>query len=213
MKKQFFTLCLIFSACLYGCSDRQEAEIDRDYNEFRTWANQQGDRVETSTEAEWAEIERDYNERVTALDQRQDQMSAESRREYDETKANFQTWTTRNREYVARQQQTEGTGITAASGQWMQTLLGKYSDLNSITAANAREVYIAFMENVRANHGKWSDADWDEADKVFDQLDNRVDALENVSTKDKTKIGALKMEYRALETGDEAKGTYKSVKD
>ncbi len=80
-------------------------------------------------------------------------------------------------------------------------LLGQWADMDTLNAANIREAYITFMENVRAQKSEWADADWEMAKMVLERLNKRKDAISaDIDTDSEVKIKALQMEFLTLET-------------
>lgn len=102
---------------------------------------------------------------------------------------------------------TESISVTAPNDQdWHKKLLGPYSNVDTLTAANMREAYITLLENVRQLHGRWADKDWEQAKAVLDKLDYKKNTLESqLSIGDKAKIKMLQAEFRTLETTDDVK--------
>lgn len=87
-----------------------------------------------------------------------------------------------------------------------QELLGEHADINAITAANMRQAYITFMENVREKKANWGDEDWQNAKNVLERLNAHKETVEKeLGTDDKGKIKMLQAEFRTLETGGDIK--------
>ncbi|GAB3822438.1 hypothetical protein [Pontibacter rugosus] len=90
--------------------------------------------------------------------------------------------------------------------QWQKKLLGSYSDISTLTATNIRAAYITLLENVRAQHSNWNDADWNQAKAVLDKLDYKKNTVEDkLDLTSKAKIKALQGEFRTLETAGDVK--------
>ncbi|RIJ43083.1 hypothetical protein [Pontibacter oryzae] len=110
--------------------------------------------------------------------------------------------------YTLTENSTHITEIVsqASTKKWEKQLLGPYHKINTLTAANVREAYTAFLTNVRAQHNNWTDTEWDHAKAVLDKLDYKKNTLESqLKLDDKGKIKMLQAEFRALETGDDIK--------
>ncbi|PTX14653.1 hypothetical protein C8N40_11081 [Pontibacter mucosus] len=87
-----------------------------------------------------------------------------------------------------------------------QELLGEHADINAITAANMRQAYITFMENVREQKANWGDTEWQNAKNVLERLNAHKETVEKeLGTDDKGKIKMLQAEFRTLETGGDIK--------
>ena len=87
-----------------------------------------------------------------------------------------------------------------------QELLGDHADINAITAANMRQAYITFMENVREQKANWGDTEWQNAKNVLERLNAHKETVEKeLGTDDKGKIKMLQAEFRTLETGGDIK--------
>ncbi|MDX5348287.1 MAG: hypothetical protein LPJ89_02015 [Hymenobacteraceae bacterium] len=200
------SMLLVFFAAgvMSSCSESEEQRAEREYSEFRTWVNEQESKVEQNTEQEWAEVQREYETRTTEMDKAAENLSSESRKEYEETKVKFLDWNNRNKQYAEIKRQQQQDSLTRAGAtdttNWDNKLLGKYSDLNSVTAATLADAYQQFMSNVKANQANWTDAEWDKADAVFNKLDRRKDELtKEMSEKQRKEVYDLFMGYKALE--------------
>ncbi|WP_299756430.1 hypothetical protein [uncultured Pontibacter sp.] len=100
---------------------------------------------------------------------------------------------------------SETAAFTVQDGQNMlpmqQELLGEFANMSAISAANTRQAYITFMENVRAKKDNWADQDWQNAKNVLERLNAHKETVEKeLGTDDKGKIKLLQAEFRSLET-------------
>ena len=180
-----------------GCSASREQEVEGDLNDFRSWVNTHTSNVADRTEEDWKRTKEDFRKRTAELDVKEEKFSEDAREEYKQLKQRF------NEVDEKRAKNMEQRGML---GQWKQELLGKYADTSTITAANMREAYIHFMENVRAKRRDWGSHDWDMADMVMEELNARKKEVnKDLTTDDEIKIKALQMEYRTLETGGDIK--------
>lgn len=85
-------------------------------------------------------------------------------------------------------------------------LLGEHADINALTAANMRQAYITFMENVREQKSNWGDEDWQNAKNLLEKLNAHKETVEkDLKTDDKGKIKMLQAEFRTLETAGDVK--------
>ncbi len=188
---------LLLNGLLSGCSASKEQEIGDDISDFRTWVTMQTQNIADRTEEDWQRTKDDFKLRTQELDDQQENFTDEIKQEYEQLKEQFNK---------ADEERARNLAQREALESWQQELLGDYADRNTITAANVREVYIAFMENVRAKHQNWTDQDWEMAKMVRDSLDKRKDEVdEGLPTDDEVKIKALQMEFRTLETSDDVK--------
>ncbi|GAB3534702.1 hypothetical protein GCM10027443_22210 [Pontibacter brevis] len=165
--------------------------------DFRTWVNQQTSQIASLTEEDWERTKQDFRMRTQELDEQQDEFTDELKAEYQQLKEEFNQ---ADESYADVRYQ-------ARKSEWERNLLGRWADMATINAANVREAYTTFIENVRAKHENWTDVDWDMAKLVLEELNDRKSEIEgNIDTETEVKIKALQMEFRALETADDITG-------
>lgn len=187
-------LCL---SVLAGCSASREAEVEDELSDFRNWVSQTTANIADRTEEDWEKAKADFETRTQELDQKQENFSEELKQDYENLKEEFRN---ADEEY-------ERNLRAARLAEWEQKLLGTYADKATITQENVRQVYITFLENVRNQHGTWTDADWEMAKMVMTSLNERKDEIDDgLNTDDEVKIKALQMEFRALETAGDLGG-------
>ncbi|WP_266205807.1 hypothetical protein [Pontibacter kalidii] len=182
-----FTISLVASSC----SATREQQVEDDLADFRAWVSNATSNVAERTEEDWKRAREDFKTRTEELDRKQDNFSAELRQDYQSLKQEFRN---ADEEY-----QRHVTGEDLA--EWEQRLLGQWADLDSLNETNVREVYIALLENVRAQKDSWDNEDWEMAERVLEKLNERKDDINgNIPTDTEVKIKALQMEFRTLET-------------
>ena len=143
------------------------------------------------TEEDWEQAKQDFRTRTQQLDQKQEQFSEELQEEYKQLKQEF---TEADESYASVRQE-------ALTAEWKGKLLGQWADMDTINAANIREAYITFMENVRTQKSQWTDTDWGMAKTVLEQLNERKEEINaDIDTDSEVKIKALQMEFLTLET-------------
>lgn len=201
MKKEvkLFSMLALFISLLAtsSCTTTREQEIDDELGEFRTWVSQQTSQLANRTEEDWKRSKEDFRIRTQELDQKEDEFTEELKAEYQQLK----------QEFAEADQSYEEVRMVARKSEWERNLLGRWADMATINAENVREAYITFMENVRAKKENWTDADWDMAKLVMQELNNRKSEIEgNIDTDTEVKIKALQMEFRTLETAADITG-------
>ncbi len=180
---------------LASCSATKEQQVEDDLADFRVWVNNATSNVAERTEEDWKRAREDFRMRTQELDRKQENFTEELKQDYQNLKQEFQD---ADEEY---QRSLEGEDLS----EWERNLLGRWADYASIDENNVRDVYIAFMENVREQKETWSDADWEMAKRVLEKLNERKAEIEgNIPTDAEVKIKALQMEFRTLETAADA---------
>ena len=180
-----------------SCTTTREQEVEDELGDFRTWVSQQTSQLANRTEDDWKQAKQDFQMRTQELDQKQDQFTDELKEEYKQLKQQF------NDADVAY----ERTRGDARMAEWERNLLGRWADYASIDAANVRDAYITFMENVRVKKENWTDADWEMAKMVLQKLNDRKSEITgNIDTDTEVKIKALQMEFRTLEAAADVSG-------
>jgi len=191
LKLTYILALLISLVSLSNCTTTREREVEDDLSDFRTWVNRETSQLANRTEEDWKQAKQDFQTRTQELDQKQEQFSDEVQQEYQQLKDEFnkadETYT--NSQSAARM------------SEWERKLLGRWADMATINEANVREAYITFMENVRAQKSNWSDADWEMAKLVLEELDERKNEITaDIDTDTEVKIKALQMEFRTIKT-------------
>lgn len=201
MKREFklYSMLTLFISLLVisSCTTTREQEIEDELGEFRTWVSQQTSQLADRTEEDWKQSKEDFRMRTQELDQKEDEFSEELKAEYQQLK----------QEFTKADESYEGVRMEARKSEWERNLLGRWADMATINAQNVREAYITFMENVRAKKENWTNADWDMAKLVMQELNDRKSEIEgNIDTETEVKIKALQMEFRTLETAADVTG-------
>lgn len=84
----------------------------------------------------------------------------------------------------------------------------------AMTAANARQTYEAFVQNVKANEDNYEIGDWRAVNADWRALDRKYDQLKgDVSGKDKAEITKEKLKYAAFKSFDKAEGRVSQAGD
>lgn len=191
--KYLLPLLLVF---MYACGDADRTDNSDNFENLEVWWEENTDSLQANTEQGWEEFKAEWKEQKAKVNR--DDLDEEDQREYDrmEQEVNQRDQENQTRWQTARRDNTK----VDADGMEV-LLLGDSYDWNSITAANMKDTYIAFMEKVRANNDDWTEAEWNAADAVFTKLQNKKDEVdENMDATDEAKIAALVTEYRTLET-------------
>jgi hypothetical protein len=182
-------------------------KTDDEVQEFKKWVNEKTSHADSNAKEKWPEIKESFRTRTAQLEQKMDSFSAESRREFEESKARYQAW--ENRRDARTSKPLNLTGLD----RWRKDLLGNFSNLKTVTAANVRESYLTFMGAIRAKKDKWTQNDWDYVDAVYGELNDRKREIENqISTADALKIKTLQAEYLTLEAAADARDAGNSMK-
>ncbi len=186
---------------------KRNVNATRELNEFKNWVNSKADKVDAAANKNLPEVKDEFKQRTARLEKGLDSLSADAKVEYQRAKVKFNQWERQNKQRTS--QPLQASEIRKRQNQ----LLGEYQNLNAITAANVREAYLIFMGMVRAKKKNWSQNDWDYADYIYRQLNNRKDELSTtISSVDDLKIKSLQAEYLALEASQDAKDLFNTVK-
>jgi chromosome segregation ATPase len=195
MIRVFFVLFLC--VVMGSCTATREQEIEGDVNEFRSWVNSQTNKLEERTEEDWKNTKADFRRRTEELDQKQERFSARLRADYQQIKEDFRT-RERERDSLSNRQ--------ARLSQWERDLLGQYANGASISAGNIQLAYSTFIDNVRARYKTWDNEDWEMAELVLEELNQRKEAFEGMADEAEVRIKAMQMEFVALRSGVDPAG-------
>lgn len=182
---------LVSLISLGSCTTTRETEVEDELSEFRNWVSRETSQLASRTEEDWEQAKQDFKVRTRELDQKQEQFSEELQEEYQQLK----------QEFIEADESYASVRQEALMAEWGGKLLGQWADMDTLNAANIREAYITFMENVRAQKSQWTDADWAMAKMVLEQLNKRKEEISaDIDTDSEVKIKALQMEFLTLET-------------
>ncbi|MGV3539166.1 MAG: hypothetical protein ACO1OQ_05105 [Rufibacter sp.] len=185
-----------------------ENKVEQEFAQLKDWVNEKANHVDSTAQEKWPSVKAEFKERSAKLESRLDSLSAKSKEEYKELKFKIENWDTRNelRHQVPLHAET--------LQRFKAELLGSANALDTIWSATAvSDIYSHFVQNVRNRRTTWTAADWDYADEIYQQMNQKKDAVEReIPAKDKLKIKALQAEYLTLETGRDAKDLFKAVK-
>ncbi|RNI31039.1 hypothetical protein [Rufibacter latericius] len=193
-------------------NNQPRTRAEEDLAELREWVNVKTDstgrKADTAASRKWPQAKEEFKEKTAKLDSKLDSLSEKSKAEYKELRQKYQNWEARN------QQRSQMPLKQETLARFEQELFGTPNALQvHMPAEGMREVYVQFLQNVRAKRNTWSAADWDYVDEIYSRLNQKKDQVEDqISGQDKLKIKALQAEYLTLETGKDAKDLYKEIK-
>lgn len=202
-------LSIFFLLIFYcvSCQQSKETEIRNDLDQFEAWLNERSEHIENFSDQEWKEAQDRYNKLQDDVENNFNQLSQNTQDRYNDLKARFQEWQEDNTNKDVTQGDVFSTQEDVfedhPDAAFSTQLLGDYSNLSTITALNVKNAYMAFITNVRDSHKTWDKPNWDKAQIVYSELNERKDEVsENIPAEDKIKITALQAEFNALRTGD-----------
>lgn len=176
-----------------GCTATREQEIEGDVNEFRSWVNAQTNKVAERSEEDWEATKADFRQRTEELDRKQERFSEKLRADYQQIKADFEE----------RERERDGLSDKQARlAQWERDLLGLYANGASMSVLHVDKAYATFMGNVRTRHQSWGEEEWEMAEMVLEELNQRKEAFDDLPDETEVRIKSLQMEFEALREGD-----------
>jgi hypothetical protein len=195
------------TSCERNSTSEAKNRAEQDLADLREWVKDKTDSTKTPDTAR-PQVKEEFKEKMAKLDARMDSLSAKSKEEYKELRREYQNWEARN------QQRSQVPLSQETLQRFQEELFGSRTALDAtFTAAQMREVYTQFLQNVRARRATWTAADWDYVDEIYTRLNQKKDLVEDqISGEDKLKIKALQAEYLTLETSKDAKDLYKEIK-
>ncbi|OON70333.1 hypothetical protein [Hymenobacter sp. CRA2] len=199
-----------FTSASCNRADRQEAAADTDqaYEDFKTFvANTEAnaEAVGNKTQAEWDEetnqLKSEYDAKTAAAEASMSSWNDQRKAEYDELKTRYTTaYDKRSTAY--------GSGSMSAGGS-DATKPGKYytatNPATQLTAANARQTYEAFVNNIKQNEDKYDIDDWRYIKTEWRALDEAYDKVKgDIPAKDLAEIQKEKLKFAAFKSFDKA---------
>lgn len=208
MKKLFVaTLMLLMLISTLEVQAQTKSKLEQDLEDFRTWMNRRVNQGDSITRAEWPTVKQEFRARTQRLDRSSSQMNEASKQEYGELKNQYQEWEAEKEERYGQPLSRE----TAAT--WERRLAGT-NKIGQLKASQLRGAFVRFMENVRAQRTDWSLRDWDYAEHLYLQLnDRKQQVLSQMTNSDKMKVAALQVEFNTLRKSRDAKDRYNQMRE
>lgn len=193
-------------------ADRQEAaaETDKAYDDFKTFvANTEAnaEAVGNKTQAEWDEetkqLKDEYDAKVAAAEADMNNWDEARKQEYEQLKTRYTTaYDKRGAAYTASMSAGGAAGSSA-----MPAKPGKYytatNAASMITAANARQTYETFVNNVKQNGDKYDLEDWRYVNAEWRALDEAYDKVKgDIPAKDLAEIQKEKLKYAGIKSAN-----------
>lgn len=200
---------MAFTTASCNRADRQEAaaETDQAYDDFKTFvANTESnaEAVGNKTQAEWDEettqLKDEYDAKVAAAEANMNNWDEARKQEYEQLKTRYTTaYDKRGAAYTASMSAGGSAAMPAKPGKY-------YTPTNSatvITAANARQTYETFVNNVKQNGDKYDLEDWRYVNAEWRALDEAYDKVKgDIPAKDLAEIQKEKLKYAGIKSAN-----------
>lgn len=211
-----------FSSCNQAQQQEASADSEQAYNDFKTFvANTEAktDAVASEAEADYdretSQLKSDFDAKVAAVDRYADQYDEARRQEIEQLRTRYTTAYDK-REMAWRNR----PGATAAmNGSTAGTMkMGKYykptSPASRLTAANARQTYEAFVNDIKRNENQYDIDDWRNINAEWRALDEAYDKVKkDIPAGDLAEIQKEKLKYAAFKSYDKAEARAAQVGD
>lgn len=192
-----------------SCTNTQQTEMaadkDQAYNDFQTFVSDAETRTAAAANAteddynrETAQMKVDFDSRVAAVDRYADQYDDTRRQEIEQLRNRYTT------AYDKREASWANRSGMASSGEMT---MGKYykpsSPATRVTAANARQVYEDFVNEVKRNENNYDINDWRNINSEWRALDEAYDKVKgDIPVNDLAEIQKEKLKYAAFKSAD-----------
>ncbi|RSK24765.1 hypothetical protein [Hymenobacter metallilatus] len=206
---------LLGSVTLSSCNQAQKQEVsaesDQAYNDFKAFvASTEAKTEAVASEAqadydrETAELKSDFDAKVAAVDRYADQYDDARRQEIEQLRTRYTTAYDK-REMAWRNR----PGATAAMTGTETMKMGQYykpsSPASRLTAANARQTYEAFVNDIKQNENRYDIDDWRNINAEWRALDEAYDKVKkDIPAGDLAEIQKEKLKYAAFKSYDKA---------
>jgi len=224
MLRKTLTLQALAAALLLGgatftsCNQAQKQEVSADsdqaYNDFKTFVSDTEAKVdavaneaEADYERETTQLKSDFDAKVASVDRYADQYDDARRQEIEQLRTRYTTaYDKREMSWKNRPGATAAMSGTPTAGT---ATMGKYYKLSSpasrVTAANARGIYEAFVNDIKVNEDKYDIADWRNINAEWRALDEAYDKIKkDIPARDLAEIQKEKLKYAAFKSYDKA---------
>lgn len=204
-----------------SCSGSDRAEVsqesDQAYNDFKEFVSESETKVQTVAneaeadfERETSQMQADFDSKVAAVDQYADQYDESRRQEIEQLRTRYTTaYDQRDQAWRNRPNAVASTTAGVATTDGMK--VGKYykptNPAAQLTAANARQTYEAFVQDIKKNEDRYDLDDWRYINAEWRALDEAYDDVKgDISANDLATIQKEKLKYAAFKSYDKTEG-------
>jgi len=200
-----WVLALALATVALGSAQAQ-SQVEQDLAELRAWMQRRSAQADSTIRREWPNVKQEYKELTYGLNRNSQKLSESSRKEYNDMKQHYNEWEVRN----------EGESVDLDREElerWEKQMTGT-TQISRLKAARMRDAYNQLLENTRVQRREWSLRDWEYAEFVFGELNNRkAQVQDQLNNSDKIKIAALQVEFGTLKKGREARDAYEHMRE
>lgn len=189
--RQYLIMIGIAASSLVAC-ENNSAKDEQLADDIDNYVDSVTTNVSNYTKETWDDISATYAAKKAELKAEGRELSAEVKEELDEAEQKFASLRTK----------FESNIKAIESKQAMRDELfgaGKVgNDLSFawVTAANAKEVYVNFVNTVERNKDRYTREDWDEIKVLYEALDNRKNEIEkDLAGADNREIAEQKVRF------------------
>jgi hypothetical protein len=196
--KQYLVMIGIAASSLVAC-ENNSAKDEQIAADIENYVDSVSSNVSSYSKETWDDISASYAAKKAELKAEGRELSAEVKEELDEAEQKF----------VALRTKFESNIKATESRQTMRDELfgaGKVGNDMSfawVTAANAKDVYVNFVNTVEKNKDRYSREDWDEIKVLYEALDNRKNEIEkDLPGADNREIAKQKIKFVGIKAAN-----------
>ncbi|OWP62352.1 hypothetical protein CDA63_14805 [Hymenobacter amundsenii] len=193
------------TSCTNAQQNEMSSESDQAYNDFQTFVSDteaRADAVASETEEDYnretAQLKSDFDAKVASVDKYADKYDDSRRQEIEQLRNRYTT------AYDKREMAwTNRSGSTSAGSMTMGKYYKPTSPASRVTAANARQTYESFINEVKQNQDKYDINDWNNINAEWRALDEAYDKIKgDIPVNDLAEIQKEKLKYAAFKSYD-----------
>ncbi|MCC3152309.1 hypothetical protein Q3A66_03510 [Hymenobacter sp. BT770] len=173
---------------------------------FSNWVDAKLELNMATVRLDWGTIQSDYTRMTKRLDAATDSLSVQSRREYLGQKARYKAWAAEQGHPVP-ETVLVGEARDSAVSTVQLKLLNTSAPINRAMASALPDLYSRLVESTRAQHSRWTKANWEEANLVLSRLNDRYSQVgDQLPIEDRVRVRSLQAEFKTLEKARDLKG-------
>ncbi|ALW85806.1 hypothetical protein AUC43_12310 [Hymenobacter sedentarius] len=173
---------------------------------FSNWVDAKLELNMATVRLDWGRLQSDYTRMTKRLDGATDSLSVQSRREYLGQKARYKAWAAEQGHPVP-ETVLVGEARDSAVSAVQRKLLNTSAPINRAMASALPDLYSRLVESTRAQHSRWTKANWDEANLVLSRLNDRYSQVgDQLPIEDRVRVRSLQAEFKTLEKARDLKG-------
>lgn len=198
-------LALVMAVLTFG-NVQAQSQLEQDLADLRAWMQRRSSQADSTIKKEWPTVKQEFKELTYSLNRNSQKLSEDSRSEYNGIRQRYEEWEERNESVAV---DLDGKELE----RWEREMTGT-TNISRLKPVKMYDAYANLLAYTREQRRGWSLRDWEYAEFVFGELNNRkAQVQEYLTNSDKIRIAALQVEFASLKKSREAKDAYQNRRE